>query len=278
MRLGTFLEPFVVNEYERVTGNTCEQRPEPFFHAEYPELFGHVDRMVTIKGNSPSPGERVVLECKTCSAFRSSEWGPAWSDLVPAEYLVQCLWYLGLTGCEEAHLAVLLGNTDLRIYRVRRDLALERHIFERAHSFWVDHVLTGTPPQPQTREQVELLHPSHVPGISHEAGRELLESVSRYAQLQQEIKAAQEESEQLRDRIALSMGPAETLTWAGNTIATWRRARDSLRLDTERLRRERPDVVEAYTRPCPSGRRLLLKPAEPETQPHTIPRSTNHDK
>ena len=47
MRLGHFLEPFVVQEYERVTGNTASHLIGAIHHPKHKELFGHIDRMVT---------------------------------------------------------------------------------------------------------------------------------------------------------------------------------------------------------------------------------------
>ena len=131
---------------------------------------------------------------------------------------MQCLWYLGLAGCEEAHLAVLLGNTDLRVYRIRRDEALERHLFERAHRFWLEHVLTGTPPPPRTRDQVESLYPTHTAGLTREASPEMLTKLSRLAQLQEEVRLAEQELDEIRQEVALEMGPAEALTWGGQTL------------------------------------------------------------
>ncbi len=200
-----------------------------------------------------------MLECKTCSAFRASEWGPAWSDEVPAEYLAQCLWYLGLTGCEGAHLAVLLGNTDFRIYRIRRDRDIERHMFELAHRFWADHVLTKRPPPAKTRTQAQSLYPSPTADLSKPAPAEALEAIKRLATLEAGLVSAQSEIDSLKDSIALSIGPAERLTWQGETLATWRLSRGSSRLDTERLRRERPDIVEGYTVQGTPTRRLQLK-------------------
>lgn len=222
----------------------------------HPELFGHVDRIAT--HGVGTGAKQIVLECKTSSAFRASEWGPSWSDLVPAEYLVQCLWYLGLSGLEEAHLAVLLGNTELRTYRIARDEGLIAHMFDRAHRFWVEHVLTSVPPEPTTREGVELLHPDHTPGLTKEADACLLKDLARYAELDQALCATRSELDALRERVALALGPAEELTWAGQTVATWRRSKDASRLDTERLRRERPEVYRNYCVVRPGSRRLLI--------------------
>lgn len=261
MRLGHFLEPFVVQEYERVTGNTASQLIGAIHHTKHKELFGHIDRMVTPfapNGDMFAREESIVLECKTCSVFRSNEWGPSWSDLVPAEYLTQCLWYLGLTECEEAHLAVLLGNTDFRIYRIKRDRQLEEHMFETAHKFWVEHVLKKVPPALQTRSQAELLHPAHVEGLSVEAEQSTIQDISRYQTLQLELESIEKEIEAIRNGIALTLGSAERLTCDGNTLASWRLAKGANRLDTEKLRRERPDIVEKYSSKSLGSRRLLI--------------------
>jgi predicted phage-related endonuclease len=257
MRLGNYLEPFVVQEYEVLTGNATRQPSGTLHHPEYPELFGHVDRIAT--HTSPAYGTLdVVLECKTCSAFRAHEWGPAWSDKVPPEYLTQCLWYLGLTQCSEAHLAVLLGNTDFRVYRIQRDEALQRHMFKEAHSFWVGHVLSKVPPAVNTRTEVEALHPAHEVGLSKEAEDNTYEAFRRLPQLQAQIEKLETEAAQIKDRIAASMGPAERLTWHGQTLATWKLGKGTSRLDLNRLRREQPDIVTGYTVKGRGTRRLQI--------------------
>jgi len=177
---------------------------------------------------------------------------------VPAEYLTQCLWYLGLTECEEAHLAVLLGNTDFRTYRIRRDRRIEEHIFETAHKFWVEHVLNKVPPALKTRAQAELIHPTHVQGLSVEAKSSTLQDISRYQTLQLELKSIEKEIEEIKDSIALTLGSAERLTCDGNTLASWRLAKGASRLGAEKLRRERPDMVEKYSSKSPGSRRLLI--------------------
>lgn len=263
MRLGNFLEPFVVQEYERLTSYKTRRHDSTLHHPKHPELFGHVDRIATMEhqtgDNSDGVSTRdIVLECKTCSAFRAKEWGPAWSDQVPAEYLAQCLWYLGLANCEEAHLAVLLGNTDFRVYRIKRDRDIERHMFELAHSFWVEHVLTKRPPHAKTRAQAQSLHPTPDTGLAQQAGDKALDAIKRKAQLEVELLEIQAEIERLNDSVAVSMGAAERLTWQGKTLATWRLSKGAARLDGERLKRERPDIVERYTVNGLATRRLQI--------------------
>ena len=263
MRLGNFLEPFVAQEYERLTGHAIRAHLDTLRHPTYPELFGHIDRVAALECEPELPGgpvksRQLVLECKTCSAFRAQEWGPAWSDQVPAGYLAQCLWYLGLTQYEEAHLAVLLGNNDFRVYRIKRDQDIERHMFDLAHKFWQEHVLTRRAPPANTRLQAQALHPQPVAGRTQAAKSRTLAALRRKARLETKLAAIQEELESLKDKVAVAIGPAESLTWEGQTLATWRLTKGAARLDTERLRRERPDVVADFTVRGPDTRRLLI--------------------
>ncbi len=257
MRLGSYLEPFVVSEYEALTGNTTRHLHETLRHPEHPELFGHIDRLATAVSHKHGT-LNVVLECKTCSAFRAHEWGPAWSDQVPTEYLAQCLWYLGLTQCSEAHLAVLLGNTDFRVYHIKRDEELQMHLFEAAHRFWVGHVLNKVPPPVSTRAEAEVLYPHHEAGFAQEAVEETLEALRLHWQLQSQIDELEAQAVQAKDRIACYMGPAERLTWQGQTIATWKLGKETSLLDLDRLKRERPDIVAGYTLRRQGSRRLQL--------------------
>ncbi len=62
MRLGNFLEPFVVEEYERLTSNRTRRQEAALHHPEYTELFGHVDRIATRNcqtDKSPTKGPRT---------------------------------------------------------------------------------------------------------------------------------------------------------------------------------------------------------------------------
>ena len=125
LRFGRHAESFVAAEYERATGRTLVECPQTLFHHEHGFMFAHVDRLVLEHaGDTAIEGGRVtapgVLECKTANAFSAHGWGEAGSDRVPAAYLAQCAWYTAVTGCAWADLAVLIGNSDFRVYRLAR--------------------------------------------------------------------------------------------------------------------------------------------------------------
>jgi predicted phage-related endonuclease len=115
LRFGQHNESFIAREFERATGlHTCEHQGT-LFHREHGFMFGHVDRfLVKHLGELPVVDGVVVtdalLECKTASAFARNDWGTPGTDEVPPLYLVQCAWYLAITGCERC--VLLRFNPD----------------------------------------------------------------------------------------------------------------------------------------------------------------------
>jgi putative phage-type endonuclease len=263
LRYGSHLEPFVAQEYELLTSSATHAHPAPLVHPDHPYLFGHVDRLVT-RASEPAvgPGGEVaaetLLECKTASAFASQGWGRQWTDQVPPAYLVQCAWYMMLSGCARAHLAVLIGNADFRVYEIARDRQLEEVLLNAAVHFWNENVLKGVAPQPLGRLDAEALYPREQEGLEAQASGRLRESLRRLGRLQQGIEELERQCALVRDEVASAMGPAERLTWQGRTLATWRRSRPASRLDAARLRREMPELAQAYSLESAPARRLVI--------------------
>ena len=266
LRFGQFAESFVAKEYERRTGHFTVSHPQTLFHKQHGYMFGHVDRLVVSDPSTPAVREGVVsadriLECKTASAFSRSGWGECGTDMVPHEYLVQCAWYMAVTGCECADLAALIGNSELRIYTIKRDIQLEALITMQAERFWCDHVLAQCPPDPASPGDAALLFPKESPGSSAEASPLVLSKVREYASLTQRAQQLSKECERLRTEILAYMGARERLTHKGRVLATWKCSRPSQRLDAKSLSELRPDIAREFTQTVVGTRRFLLKDA-----------------
>jgi predicted phage-related endonuclease len=127
-------------------------------------FFGHIDRFITEPGaalwdDSGRLCAKGILECKSAHAFARNQWGEAGSDQMPAAYLLQVVWYLALTGCEHATVAVLLGNQQIAYYEVRRDPALEALVLTKAKAFWDQHIVAGVPPAAKGLDDARLIFP-----------------------------------------------------------------------------------------------------------------------
>ena len=266
LRYGQHTESFVAKEYERATGMFTVEHSPTLFHKTHGYMFGHIDRFVQDTPDIPAVVDGVIaanrlLECKTSSAFSKNDWGEAGTDQVPPLYLVQCAWYMAITECEVADLAVLIGNSDFRVYCIKRDLELEDLILEHAKRFWFDHVLGNTPPAPVNVQDVSLLFPKEAQGSSVEASDELIRCIQTYQDGCNRSQVLSDECERLKLEILSFMGEAEKLIHSGKTLATWKCAKSSQRIDTKALAAAHPDIAKDFTSSVLGSRRFLLKGA-----------------
>jgi putative phage-type endonuclease len=264
LRFGQFVEPFVALEYERLTGlHTVEHFP-PLFHPVHEFMYGHIDRFVMPQAGMPAVVDGIVstdtlLECKTTSVFNKDDWGEEGSDQVPNAYLLQCAWYMAITDCTRADIAVLIGNQDFRLYRIQRDEKLESLMLDQAKRFWFDHVLAGVPPQPQTVDDVKLLFPQEDPDKTLEASPEVVDALQQLKTLQNTSKALEEKAEAVKSKIMQAMGQAEKLSHNGQVLATWKCPKPTQRIDTQAIKTRYPNIVKECSVITPASRRFVIK-------------------
>lgn len=280
MRFGVYAEEFVAREYCDATGRAVQRFNPMLRHPDYPIVIGHVDRLVVPEGAKVAAHKREVrtdrlLECKTASAFQAAnaaDWGAAGTDQVPQHYLIQIATYAALTGCQWADLAVLFGNQELRIYTFRRDLELEQEILARAAEWWRAHVLADIAPEPTSEADVLKLFPRDNQR-EIEATPEVAEAVARLAGIKAGMKELEAEEQGQRDIITAHMGESAVLRYQGATLATWKAAKESRRIDWHNtaidLNNQLAELghgedldkfaTEHYSTTTAGSRRLLLK-------------------
>ena len=256
LRFGSFAEEFVASEYARATGFKLIHDESIYIHPEHAFMSAHMDRFV-LEGSASSPTR--ILECKTANPFNAGDWGEVGSDEVPMSYLCQCIWYMAITNINQVDLAVLFGNSDYRIYAINRDLGLENTVLEKASLFWNDYVLKDIPPPAQSEADCQTLFSKGDPKKSLEAQSETLELSRRLALLNSEISAREEAISSIKQAIMSQMGEAETLTYQGKVLATWKAPKPSYRLDSKRLELEHPEIASNYKIPVQNSRRLVIK-------------------
>ena len=266
LRFGQHAESFIASEYERATDLFTAEHSPTLFHKKHGFMFGHVDRFVLETPDSPAVVDGTIiadklLECKTSSAFSKNDWGEPGTDQVPPLYLVQCAWYMAITECQSADLAVLIGNSDFRVYTIDRDLELEELILSHAQHFWHEHVLGKKPPEPISVQDASILFPKEAPNSSVLANEEILQSIAAYRQACTQSQTLSEECEKLKLEILNYMGHAEKLTLGSKTLATWKCAKSSTRIDTKALAQARPDIASEFSTTVIGSRRFLLKDA-----------------
>jgi predicted phage-related endonuclease len=166
---------------------------------------------------------------------------------------------MAITGIDKTDLAVLFGNSDFRIYEITRDQGLEELVIAKATTFWNEYVLKDIPPTAQSEADCQILFSKGDPAKSIEAGQETLELTKRLRLLNSEIDVREEELSTIKQTIMQSMEDAETLTFAGKVLATWKAPKPSFRLDSKRFEQEHPEIASNYKILVQNSRRLVIK-------------------
>ena len=257
LRFGSFAESFVASEYSRATGYQLLHDESTHIHPQLSYMSAHIDRFVLGDGVDAPPTK--ILECKTANAFAKSEWGQVGSDEVPMSYLCQVIWYMGITGIDQADLAVLFGNSDFRIYAIERDKTLEELIIQKAIHFWNEYVLKDIPPPPSSEADCQLLFSKGNGTQRTEADQEIYELTKQLHLLNQQMSQYEEEISAIKQRVMNTMGQAESLHYQGQLLATWKAPKPSYRLDTKRIEQDHPDLYGQYQTPVQNSRRLVVK-------------------
>lgn len=132
--VGTYLEEFVAQKFAEETGKKVRRENQSYLNDAYPWAIANIDRAIV--------GEDAGLEIKTTSEmnlmkFKGGEY--------PANYYVQMVHYIAITGKKRWYLAVLIGNREFRTFTVERDEDEIAALMQAEKEFW-ECVQTNTPP------------------------------------------------------------------------------------------------------------------------------------
>ncbi len=263
LRFGQHLEPFIADEYERVTGQQTLEHSQAIYHPKHDFMYAHIDRLVVSPGQPAwidgAINTDLLLECKTAHAFAKDEWGEIGTDQIPAHYFLQCIWYLAITQCQRIDVALLLGNQDFRIYHVTRDLDLEEAVLQKACHFWHEHVLKRIPPPAVSENDLRSLYPQETPNTTLEADVSLMEILKNYQELQSKAQILDAQSDALKQEIMSRMAGAEQITHAGQTLVTWKCSKPAKKVDLKALSAKFPELVEEFSSLAQASRRFVVK-------------------
>lgn len=141
LEMGHLLEPIAAHFYAQRTGDTVTDDTNMYQHADVPYALADIDRRITRKAD----GEPGVLECKSCTYHKASDWA---DGAYPLYYEFQLRYYLAVMDVDFGAFSALWGNNpdyDLATPSLIRDRAKEDMIFERLDQ-WIWSLRHDKPP------------------------------------------------------------------------------------------------------------------------------------
>lgn len=248
MRWGRNLEPVVRQEYADQTGREV-LLPTGILRSErHPFMIANLDGYTV---------DNRVVEIKT--ARSEKDWGKPGSDQIPQAYLFQVQHYMAVTGFDVADVAVLIAGSDFRIYTVEADRELHEMLVEAEAAFW-RRVLDDDPPEPiSLADAVSRWGRSSASG-SIVADQDVEAAAVALAQATSEIKRMESIADDLKAKIMIAMGDADTLVdSSGKVIATWKLPKSTQRFDVSAFKVAHPEIYANFLKSGEASRRFLLK-------------------
>ena len=249
---GTVLEPVVAKMYAERTGRKVRRVNAVLQHPEHAFMLANLDREVITEDGTG------VLEIKT-AGFYSAQ---LWEDGVPVAYQCQVLHQLAVTGHAWADVAVLLGGQEFRIYRIERDDDKIADLIQRETQFW-SCVTEDQQPEPDASDDAERALLSLFPADNGQTldFTESGEFNHLFAELLK-IRHSKEDIEQqesaLKHRIQAALGSATAAIFQQGKV-TWRKAKDRLVPDLDKLSQEHPELLQQYAKAIPGSRRFTIQ-------------------
>lgn len=239
---------------------------------DHPFMFANIDFLI-VEPTEQFPAGKVtdwktvevpegvlsILEVKTsgiASPGTISQWFP---DSIPQSYMLQTIHYGVVTGITSIVFAALLPPHGLQVRYMDWDQELADNLVIAEQMFW-HLVQTGEAPPVDGSDATEAtqqsLYPRHEPGVGYEGGATLMELWQSFSEAKVKAELADQERKALRAQIVQLVGSAEYATVDGQTILTYKASKDVESIDTDRLKREAPEIFDRFKKTRPGSRVL----------------------
>ncbi len=248
---GNTLEEVVAKEYAKRTGRKIQRVNTQMRHPDFGFAISNIDRAVinpdisgTVRWKDGKLTTDRLLECKTANGFSVKQWGEVGSDQVPDSYLIQCQWYMGVTGASICDLAVLIGGQDFRIYTINRDDELINDLLLQGAAFW-ELVKNNIAPDPVNYPEAVKKWSKSDPALTAQADESLIDAIDDLQNIKAQIKDLEAQEDAIKARVLLALKEAETLTYQGVKVATCK-TQTRTSFDAKAFEKDHPDLYAQY--------------------------------
>ena len=255
LKLGNILEPFIADEYSKMTGRKLEIRGQKI-HPKYSFILGNIDREIVDDSNNPRKGPGI-LEIKTKNAFTD------WHDEIPIYYMAQLQHYLELYSYNWGAFAILdLGELKIKYFDIERDDDFISKLVKEEIEFW-KLVEYKTPPDIcPTKSCEEFLREKYKVSeditIDLKDNHEAIKWATMLKEAKRNIKTFDTMETEAKNHLMSIVGNAEKAVGEGFSIS-WKAPKDRDVFDLEKFKREHPELAKQYIRPEPQTRRFSVR-------------------
>jgi putative phage-type endonuclease len=173
--------------------------------------------------------------------------GHHWDEGIPTDIRVQVQAEMAVAGTPRAAVVVWIGGREFRLFwEPRDDRFIQEHMIPAVMHFWDANVRAQVPPQPSTISEIAEVYPTD-PGSVLDLPENAFEVLERITVLNSDINAQTEERDALKVALSEFVGPAETLTYGGRPVATWKTQKGRQSFDKRAFEELHPELAATFT-------------------------------
>lgn len=250
VRQGHDLEGYVAQRFMEATGLKVRRSNYMYRSVEHPFMIADVDRLVA--------GEDAGLECKTANAYNAGRWK---DGDIPLHYALQCYHYMAVTGKRTWYLAVVILGREFIYHKLEWEDALVAELVSMEKDFWENHVVPGIMPNPDGSEIYNEVLGKYFHTAVKDKAVKLVgfdDKLDRRAEIAEQIERLKQEQGRIDQEIKKYMKENER-AFSERYRILWGNV-STMRLDTQRLKKEKPEIYHAYAKESAS-RKFLVKAA-----------------
>lgn len=216
-------------------------------------------RVQTWRFEEEPPNILGILEVKTAGIASPGNPGAWANNKIPQSYMLQGYHYGVTTGINSVTFAALVGGSGLQVREMEWDENVAENLVIAESQFW-DLVQMGVAPETDgsdaTESALSARYPRHEEGKVYEGGSALAELWQEFSEAKIASEQADSARKALRSKVLELVGSAEFATVNGEPILSYKASKDVETLDTERLKREAPEIFEQFKKVRPGARTL----------------------
>ena len=250
IRIGHNLEQYVAGRFSEATGLKVRRSNFMYRSVEHPFMIADVDRLII--------GEDAGLECKTASAYNADKWK---DGDIPLHYVMQCYHYMAVTGKRNWYIACVILGREFVYRKLTWNDGIINSLIGAEGDFWNNHVIPKVLPAPDGSEVSDKVLQKYFKTAKKASAIQLVgfdDKLKRRAEIVSSIEVLTTEQKQIEQEIKLYMKDNE-LAVNDRYKVSWSNV-DTTRLDTKRIKEEKPEIYSAYTKTT-SSRRFQIRAA-----------------
>lgn len=255
MKAGHYLEDAVSLFWQDETGNEVIKRSAGDWivqSSDKPFMQVSPDRTFWLTNDRHPNAPKGILECKTTQYTIDP-------DDLPRYWFTQVQYQLGVAEMTKGSIAWLTQGRAFGYKNLDFVPDFFAWLDDEVSKFWHDCVLGGKEPDLINLDDMLIKYRRHAPGKAIEVGDDILDAYHALKGVKADLDPLLKRKEELEEQIKMAFGDAEAIQFGGETLATFKAPKDSMKFDSKAFQAAHPDLYSQFSTPTPGARRFLLK-------------------